>query len=204
MVQRDRSVIRITLALACSIFLHIVIVAMYRETGALKKSGHQLTLSVQLRSPHITSSTQTPAPSLSQNSPSIKSQDDGGQNAVIPAPLIKYYKSSEVDVRAEPIHLAPLNYPQGASSSRISGVVKLRVYINETGKIDDIQVDESSLGKPFEEAARQTILNSSFAPAMKGGINVKSQKLLEITFEPIEEVPLPPGSDGDQLNTTAP
>jgi TonB family protein len=177
---------------------------MYRGAGAPKKSGHQLTLSVQLHSPYITSSIQSPAQSLSQKSQSTKLQDGGGPNSVIPAPLIKYYKSSEVDVRAEPIHLAPLNYPKGISSSHISGVVKLRVYINETGKIDDIQVEESSLGKSFEEAARQTILNSSFAPAIKDGINVKSQKLLEVTFEPIEETPHPPGSDSDPINTTAP
>lgn len=97
-----------------------------------------------------------------------------------------YYLSSEVDVKARPIYLEPLVYPERAYYAKIVGRVKLRVHIAADGNIDAVDVLEAEPRGMFEDAALKALLNSRFLPAMKDGLNVPSEKLLEITLDPYE------------------
>lgn len=100
----------------------------------------------------------------------------------------RYYLSSEVDAKARPIHVAPLVYPEQAYYARIAGRVKLRVHLGATGAIDAVDVVEAEPPGVFETAALKAVLDSRFLPAMKDGRNVPSEKLLEIVFDPYENV----------------
>lgn len=108
--------------------------------------------------------------------------------AGIPAPT-HYFKSAEVDKRAEPLELAPLVYPEGAFLRRIEGRVLLRVYVNELGGIDAIDVVEAEPAGLFEQAAIDAVLNTRFLPAELFGRPVKNVKTLEVRFDPRSEQP---------------
>lgn len=104
----------------------------------------------------------------------------------IPGPT-HYFKSAEVDKRAEPLEVAPLVYPEGAFLRRIEGRVLLRVFVNELGGIDAIDVVEAEPAGLFEQAAVDAVLNTRFAPAELFGRPVKNVKTLEIRFDPTSD-----------------
>lgn len=110
----------------------------------------------------------------------------GGMLPEPPTENSRYYFSSEVDVRAEPLQMQPLIYPGQAYQMRLYGKVKLRVYINEQGTVDSADVVEATPPGVFEVAALQALLSSNFSPAEKNGRKVKNQKLIEINFDPYE------------------
>lgn len=100
----------------------------------------------------------------------------------------RYYFSSEVDVRAQPLKMQALIYPEQAFQLRQYGMVKLRVFINEEGGIDAVDVVEATPPGVFEAAALKAVIASRFVPAEKDGRKVKNQKLIEINFDPYENI----------------
>lgn len=111
------------------------------------------------------------------------STGDGGGSAA------RYFKSSEVDRRAEPIAMPELLYPDAAFRQGIAGRVVLRIYVNETGGIDAIDVVESEPAGVFEQAAVNAVLETRFTPAELFGRPVKNVKTIEIRLDPGAEVP---------------
>jgi TonB family protein len=103
----------------------------------------------------------------------------------------QYYTSREVDVRAEPLNEVPLVYPQLAYQRRIKGKVTLQIFINERGGIDQLSVVSAEPWGVFEEAALMATEALQFSAAMKGGRHVKSQKTVEVVFDPYESIHIP-------------
>lgn len=106
----------------------------------------------------------------------------------------RYFKSSEVDKRAEPIEVSPLLYPEAAYRRRLAGKVIVRIYVNEAGTIDAMDVLEASPPGVFEQAAVDALLATRFKPAELLGRPVKNVKTIEIGFDPGKdgEPPMPP------------
>jgi TonB family protein len=103
----------------------------------------------------------------------------------------QYYTSREVDVRAEPLNEIPLVYPQLAYQRRIKGRVTLQIFLNERGGIDQLSVVSAEPQGVFEEAALAATRALQFSAAMKGGRHVKSQKTVEVVFDPYESIHIP-------------
>jgi TonB family protein len=100
----------------------------------------------------------------------------------------RYYRNSEVDVQAVPISRGPLIFPELAYVSRLAGTVKARIYISEKGEIDSVEIVEVAPRRGiFEDAALEALRQVRYQPAQLAGQPVKSQKLIEVTFNPYEE-----------------
>ncbi len=106
-------------------------------------------------------------------------------------PLDKYFTAQEVDVRAEPINEVYLVYPQRAYEMRLRGSVVVRIFINQRGAIDSISILEATPPGFFEEAALTATQALQFRPAQKYGRDVKSQKTIEVVFDPYERINIP-------------
>lgn len=106
-------------------------------------------------------------------------------------PLDRYYSSRELDVRAEPVNEPPLIYPREAYQARVRGKVTLRMLINERGGVDGVTVLESEPRGVFEAAALEAAQALAFSPASIAGRPVKSQKTLEVVFDPYESIATP-------------
>jgi protein TonB len=104
-------------------------------------------------------------------------------------PLVpRYYRSGEVDVQAEPVSSGPLVYPELAYLSKLRGTVRARVFISEDGVVESVQVvDVKPRRGVFEEAALEALRQVRYTPAEIGGNRVKSQKLIEVKFNPYDE-----------------
>lgn len=183
---------RFAVALACSLVLHaLLIVSLQVGGGPVQLAGRNNTpLLVYLR-PDATPP------------PKAHDADPGQQNTNLRAPsheqaLLpeitadeRYLLSSEIDVRAQPVRMPVLIYPEHAQQMKIDGLVRLRVYIGKSGKIDAVDIVAANPPGVFEDAALKALLSTSFTPAQKNGRPVKSQKLIEIKFDPYDTLNQP-------------
>jgi TonB family protein len=100
----------------------------------------------------------------------------------------RYYRSSEVDQQAVPVVHGPLIFPEQAYVSKLAGTVRARVYIDERGNVVSVKIVEARpLRGVFEDAALEALSQVRYRPALLGGQPVKSQKLIEVSFNPYEE-----------------
>lgn len=101
---------------------------------------------------------------------------------------VRYYKSSEVDTPATPLERGPLVFPEHAFVSKLRGTVRARVYIHEDGRVASVDIVEvKPHGGIFEEAALEALRQVRYSPALLAGQAVKTQKLIEVVFDPYEE-----------------
>jgi periplasmic protein TonB len=102
----------------------------------------------------------------------------------LPVPFDTYLNVDEVDVRAEPMNDVPLPYPYLAYAQGIRGVVRLTLFINEQGQLDRVDLVDATPKGYFEKAAVDTVSKLYFTPATRHGRAVKSQKTIEVVFDP--------------------
>lgn len=102
----------------------------------------------------------------------------------LPFPFQAYFSARDLDVRAEPANDVLLYYPLLAYHRRLSGVVRMTLYINEQGALDRATVDEATPAGVFDESAQEAVNRLLFHPALKNGRPVKSRKTIEVVFDP--------------------
>jgi hypothetical protein len=107
-----------------------------------------------------------------------------GVESPLPPDLTRYFRASELDEVAAPqadanLDVASLRFIEGGASS-----VRVRVFINEYGRVDDVRLDsEAEVPPALYEQLRAAFLPLRFFPAQKDGHLVKSQKLVEVGAE---------------------
>jgi protein TonB len=79
-----------------------------------------------------------------------------------------------------------LIYPENPFIWKLGGVVRLRLLINEHGTVDAAEVLSAKPEGEFEEAALAAARRLVYDPALRNGRPVKSEKLIEVTFDPHE------------------
>ena len=124
-----------------------------------------------------------PARSPAQT-PETRVRAAGGPGALPLTLPRRYFKASELDQGPTPIELAPLVYPEKEYVNRIHGVVRMQIYISETGAVERCEIVSAMPAGRFEQAAIDAVRASRFQPGIKGGRPVPSQKLIEVGFDP--------------------
>jgi TonB family protein len=105
----------------------------------------------------------------------------GGADLPLPD---KWYTASELDMRAQPLDEVRLTYPEELQGTGIPGRVRVLLFIDERGVVRKTQITQAEPARLFDKAALQAWVDMRFSPAKKGGVAVKSQKLLELAFDP--------------------
>lgn len=186
---------RLILALTYSLTLHALFLLVFRggtSLGTVVDPNLPLTVWLTPAQPLSALVDEPPVPEVRRASKLFNSSAVGVEVAHDNAEIEnQYFLASEVDVKAQPISIPMLVYPDIAQVRRIAGVVRLQVLINEYGKIDRVIMIESLPPSVFDQAAIDALLVTSYTPAMKAGRSVKSQKLVEIQFEPYELINQP-------------
>jgi len=85
------------------------------------------------------------------------------------------------DVRPVPVKTPPPHFPADMQRQGVSGVVAVRVVIDESGLVSECSVSKSSHAE-FEQAAMDAVKNWKFKPASKAGVAVKSSVVIPIKF----------------------
>ena len=118
-------------------------------------------------------------PSLSQND---VSQHAGGEQADHYALPSFYFPASELDVRPYPEAPVVIPFPDVAlEEERVEGVLVL--YIDIEGKVDRVEIQESTLPSLLERTAMSTFMQAKMQPGMKEGKAVRSQMKVLVEFE---------------------
>lgn len=202
----SRSERRFAWGLALSLAAHLLVIAGLRPVTAV--FAPQPPLQVELRqvatepeaplsvpaAPDAPADMAPASPAAAAAKPAPARPEPGAVPELRPdsrLPLERYFTGLEVEVRAEPLNDPPLVYPQRAYQSRIRGKVILRILINERGGVDQVLVVESQPRGVFEEAAIDAARALRFSPALRFGNRVKSQKTVEVAFDPYESVHRP-------------
>jgi TonB family protein len=121
-------------------------------------------------------------PSLPPDSSDAVAQQRGTRDAARLPGADKWHPASELDVRAEPLTSVEFNYPPNVSG--LVGRVRVALFIDERGFVRKTQVLEAQPEKLFDEAALSGWREVRFSPAMRGGVAVKSQKVVDVDFQP--------------------
>lgn len=74
-------------------------------------------------------------------------------------------------------------YPRRAYFDRLAGTVILRVYVNETGLVDEVQIQQSSGHAILDDSARSTVIDWRFTPARRDGTTIAQWVEVPITFK---------------------
>jgi periplasmic protein TonB len=85
------------------------------------------------------------------------------------------------DVRPTPVKTPPPEYPSNMRRDGVSGVVAIKVEIDETGAVTACSVTKSS-NAAFEQPALNAVKNWRFKPAQKSGAPVKVSLIIPIKF----------------------
>lgn len=107
----------------------------------------------------------------------------GEQGLDLPLPD-KWYTAPELAVLAEPLDIVKLAYPDELSGSTFIAKVRVRLFVDERGTVQKIELVESGPHPAFDAAAIKQWQQVRFKPGIRNGIAVKSQKLLELEFLP--------------------
>lgn len=102
-----------------------------------------------------------------------------------------YYRSREVDLRAEPIEPPPIVISERAYLAGIQGSLRLRIYVSATGQVDSIDILSAEPPGVFEDAVLEAVTATRFEPARLFGRPVGNVKEIEIKLDPYETIMQP-------------
>lgn len=179
--------------LCVSLFSHLLLV--YAGLGiARPESPHQpATLTVEIKA--VAEEFSKPITELQRKSELPPSHTKAAHDEIgsrpasaAPVPLENYFHMSEVDLRAEPINEVLLRYPWPEYRRGLSGTVRFRLFINAEGKLDKVELVNAEPPGHFEEAALEAITKLRFNAARKNGRPVKSQKTIDVVFDPNDHI----------------
>jgi TonB family protein len=176
-------------AFAASVAVHAGLAAALVGLAAGWQPGSDDRPAVLLAS--LQAAPQAPAPSRpppAQPRAASGSHGTAGAGVPLPQPEPYYYRASELTERPAPLARVQPRFPDGAPES---GRLKLRLYINETGTVDAIDITEAEPEGVFEQAAAEAFAAARFRPGHKDGSPVKSQILLEVSFGAPLPLPTP-------------
>jgi TonB family protein len=190
---------RLSAFLAASAALHVAMLVTVPPSGVagapLEGVAVRPALHAVLSPAPVAASSAQPQPAEDQSTPAspnprpvdveAKAQTRAGVPGGPELPLPdKWYTAAELDVRAEPLGEVILDYPEALEGTGIPGRVRLMLYIDERGIVRRMEITESEPARLFDKAAMRAWAQVRFSPAKKGGVPVKSQKLLELDFRP--------------------
>jgi TonB family protein len=93
-----------------------------------------------------------------------------------------YYRAAEVDSRAVP--LSPIQPANPDITGKEQGIVVLRLYINSTGRVDNVVIVRAEPYHTFGPSLLLPFRQARFVPARKGGVAVNSEMLIELRYGP--------------------
>lgn len=113
--------------------------------------------------------------------PGFDAERRDGPALEVPLPDEKrYFTARELDALAAPYTPLSFDRVRFALDKLQHRSVRLRVFINETGTVDEVRLEDRTGIAVFEDEVRREFLGARFVPAVRHGRAVKSQKLVEI------------------------
>jgi protein TonB len=94
-----------------------------------------------------------------------------------------WYQARQVDKHPKAIGSVRPVYPEAAQRDNIEGTLKLKLRIDDLGRVQDAEVVEATPPGIFDEAALAAFRKARFQPAMKDGRPVRYEAYIRVEFE---------------------
>lgn len=118
-----------------------------------------------------------PPPVPPANQAPYKANNPPLNDTLLPSALVlhePYYPVSELDVIPEIKQEIEL-YPEALQAHKQGGKVVLRLWIDEFGQVEKVELVKSELPPIFVEVATRNFMRASFSPGRKNNLPVKSK-----------------------------
>jgi len=179
---------RLPAAFAASLAIHAGLAAglvaaggSLLQVGALASEPQSLSATLRAVEPAAASTKPT---AISPRSGKGSEHRAGLGAATLPKPY--YHPAAELTERPLPLAAIEPSFPIGALPT---GRLKIRLYIDEQGSVDAVDIVEAEPAGEFEEATVQAFKEARFRPGYKNGAAVKSELAIEVRFG--EPFPMP-------------
>lgn len=96
---------------------------------------------------------------------------------------LNYYTAREVDEHPKSLMQIVPGYPEEADRQRVSGIVHLKLKIEESGMVSDIEIMDARPPGMFDRSALEAFRDARFSPAKKAGRPVRSLIVIEVQFD---------------------
>jgi protein TonB len=120
-----------------------------------------------------------PGAASSGSSQSVAASPATGPLAV-PLAGVRYYRARELERRPEALNEVEIAYPEEAVRARMQGMMRLELFISDTGRLDKAVILDADPPGVFDQAVIDAVRALEFSPGVLGGRNVRSVKLIEI------------------------
>lgn len=127
-----------------------------------------------------------PEPPVAAQPASAAAPENNANLPSIEVPLLEdptYYPAQEVDVHPTALQVIQPFYPDEAASANAAGSVVLVLLLDESGKVQDLSVEEAYPPGMFDKSALDAFRNARFTPAQRHGRTVKSRVRIKVTYE---------------------
>lgn len=196
---------RLAFALLASVGIHLCFIALPYVTQDNARSHDterphrdavmNVTLSNKARHTEYALKAERPIADMENIPHSAAARHDGGIHSVeaapIPSvqlPLTAYYAIEQVTKRPQPITVAQLDPPE-VSPLLASGKIIMKLWINEWGGVNDVDVEKSDLPAKFSEAAIAAMKKMKFTPGEFYGRRVAVVTKIEIRYDDFRAPP---------------
>lgn len=189
---------RLAAALAASVALHAMIAAglapLYGPASGGARPAPSASLRVTLRNlenpPPAEGGTPAAAPLASgigkTASASPATPGVGETASASPPPVLRsprYFRTLELDAPPGIMARVEPEYPEAAARRMLSGKVKIRLLIDESGYVERVEILQADPPGYFESSVQKAFGAARFSPGMKDGRAVRVQLLLEVEFD---------------------
>jgi protein TonB len=173
---------RLTAALAASVIGHAALIAgtgygSGSEPPEPSSPGpRQQVMRVALSEP--------PLPAVAATNARSGGRGDKTAQATTPGiPVPRYYAAPELDGKPAPTAQIWPEYPESAARRHLTGVVTVRLFIDEQGSVESVEALEAQPPGHFEQSVIRAFQGARFTPGIRAGKAVKSQIVLRVAFD---------------------
>jgi hypothetical protein len=100
---------------------------------------------------------------------------------------VHYFESKHLDPKPYPLRGLVFEPPKSKNGIDYFGKLRLDIYIDETGKVDHVDMLDSTVPLPLRDEALSAFSKVQWEPGQLWGMRVKSVKRIELELTP------PPG-----------
>jgi protein TonB len=114
---------------------------------------------------------------ISADEPAAKIASARPSSAAPAAP--RYYRTRELDIVPGIMTRVQPEFPQYVHTN---GKVVIRLFIDEAGTVEHVAIVRADPPGTFDASAQRAFLAAKFTPGMKGGVPVRTQVVLELSY----------------------
>ena len=170
--------VRFLVAMALSLLVHALVLCLPVHPGGGAAARGVLTV-------HLSANSRSAAPPPSLNGAPDSHLRPSEQQAAADTPALglpHYYRCDELDERPAILTAIDTDIPLSPGDA-FSATARFRLYLDETGGVDKVEVERSDLPQEALDVLRERFLAARASPGRLGGTAVRSQIAIRLKVE---------------------